>query len=253
MLSLRVLTQLLADPQLRQLASRVLAGQVKAGLKSLQVSAALSRRLILESRQPAEPGSGTAEDRLLRNVLAEHLEYYAQVLDQNILFSEHVSRILQATEATAQTVPRETPTMQLSAPVGTTLQEAFRIRSNRAAPITASFRISSFVSDDGGHAVFAKAVFDPPAVELGPGQERKVVFLLPLGGDFEAGKTYRATISAAGMDSLRILIVLRVEPAQQVVETPAEPVAPAAKRVRAAKAAKPKRAAAPRKVKARKA
>ncbi|HHM05550.1 MAG TPA: hypothetical protein ENJ19_07380 [Gammaproteobacteria bacterium] len=209
MINLQVLTQLLSDPELKELASRIIANKIKTDIKSVQASAELSRRLLEQGRAP---GDGN----LLREVAKEYLEFTSTLVDMSLAFNERLlQQLKQAKTAPAAEAGPEGLTMNVAAPLHSTVRAPFRLENNRAAPLTARFEVTPFVSEDGASLVSAPCAFDPPAVELQPGQNQKVCLIIPVTDGFDPGKTYYATLSTVGMDGMQILVKLTVEAPQE--------------------------------------
>ena len=227
MLNLQVLNQLLSDQALRTQVSRIIANKIKADVQSLEANAELSRRLIEAGRRSLRAGMAAAPagETMLKQVVQEHLDYYETLVNMTLAFNQRLLDTLRRPEAAngGEAGRRGALAMELAAPLHATVRAPFRLANNRAAPITVSFEATPFVSEDGSQLVSAEAAFDPPAIELAPGQEAKVDFILPVARGFTPGATYFSTISAVGMTGMQIVVRLKVE--APAAEAPAPPPA----------------------------
>jgi hypothetical protein len=101
--------------------------------------------------------------------------------------------------------------MNLAAPLNVVLRAPFHLENNKSAPIAVGFEITPFVSEDGAQLVNADVAFDPPSLELRPGQEEKIELILPVGGGFRPTVAYFATVTVTGLDATQLLVRLLVE------------------------------------------
>jgi hypothetical protein len=229
MLDLQALAGLLRDEELRQKLTRVASTKIKADIKSLQANAELSRRLI-EPRLRLRDGTDPAEhQRLLKAIVNEHLDYFGTLIELSAAFSDRLLTMLAALEKdTAGTITPPALTMNLKGPLGGTLRAPFEIENNRLDPITAVFRLTPYVSEDGSQLVAANHAFDPPQAVVPPSGKMRVLLVQPIAEGFTAGRDYLATISVEGLDAMQILVRLRVEPPAVSTPTPASAAEPAA-------------------------
>lgn len=217
MFSLKVLSELLADPDLRSQVSQLTSAKIKADIRSVQASSELSRELIAASRRPATSRSAETDRVFLRELVAEHLSYYSTIIDLNLAFSQRLLDKLHANIQSGTGDKNQTSaglSMNVSAPVDSTVRAPFRVENNRDAPLSLEFQATSFVSEDGSRLVVADIEFDPPRIELQKEQEGKVFAIIPVTGDFKVGQNYFATISAVGQEDMQIVVTLNVEKKQ---------------------------------------
>lgn len=213
MLNLQALTGLLRDPELRQKLSRVTSAKIKADIKSLQANAELSRRLIEATTRRAGQTDPAAQERMLKAVVNEHLDYFATLTDISAAFSDRLLAMLTAMGKGGNGAGASPPVlgMNLRGPLGATLRAPFEIENNRADAITAVFRLTPYVSEDGGQLVAANHAFDPPRAVVPAGGKLRITFIQPIAEGFTVDRDYLATISVEGLDAMQIVVRLHVD------------------------------------------
>lgn len=237
MLSLDSLRSVIGDPELRAQFGQVAGRLVAAEIKAVRAGAKLSAKLV-------EPGQAQGEP--LRALVRRHLDFYGDLVDRSLAFHQEVLDTLAAmTPAPRDEAAADALSLAVRAAQHTTVRSAFSIRNHRDRPITVVCKASPFVSEDGSQLVASAIAFDPPTAELQPGAEARFDAIIAVGEGFQPGQTYLATLSVEGLEAMRIVTRLTVDPAAR---PDAEP-APAEKAAKARpKTAKPARA--PRKAKA---
>lgn len=243
MLNLQSLTGLLRDPELRQKLSRVTSAKIKADIKSLQANAELSRRLIEATTRRGNHTDAAAQERMLKAVVNEHLDYFDTLTEMSAAFSDRLLAMLAALGKGTNGAGQPAPAlgMNLKGAIGTTLRAPFEIENNRAEPVTAVFRLTPYVSEDGSQLVAANHAFDPPQAVVPAGSKLRVTFVQPIAEGFTAGRDYLATISVEALDAMQIIVHLHVDPAAPVA-TPDSDRKPADRAARPEAAAKKKTA-----------
>jgi hypothetical protein len=211
MLDLQTLAGLLRDEELRHKLTSLTSAKIKADIKSLQANAELTRRLVGTTIRPADGVDPEERQRILKAIVAEHLDYYGTLVDLSAAFSDRLLAMLAAADkATAAAAPPPALAMNLRAPLGATLRAPFEIENNRREPVTAVFRLTPYVSEDGSQLVAANHAFDPPQAVVPPGAKLRVTLVQPVDG-FTAERDYLATISIEGLDAMQIVVRLHVE------------------------------------------
>lgn len=216
MLNLDVLTKLLNDRALRGQVSRLIAGKVRADAKSLELGSLLSRQL-LEMAARRRGDEAPATEPMLRELIKEHLDYYETLVNQMLTFNQRMLDRLQGLGSAGG--PASAPqTMRLRAPLHATLRAPFRLENNRTSPISVGFEITPFVSESGAEFVSTDVAFDPPSLELKPGQEARIDLVIAVAQGFTSGTAYYATITVKGLEHTQLLVHLHVDPPQQEVQ-----------------------------------
>jgi len=207
-----ILTSLLSDPELRGQISRLLTNKVRVDVKSLETSSLLSRQLF-ETALSAKQGQKVDNDGRLRRLIKEHLDFYELILEQTLNFNQHLSKQLQGL-GVPPTAQNTVPTMSLNADFNSLARAPFVLENNRATPISIGFEITPFVTESGSAFVSAEVAFDPPRLELKPGQEGKIELVIAVAQGFEVGQAYYATITVKGLTGKQMLVRLQVGPEQ---------------------------------------
>lgn len=213
MLNLQTLTGILRDEELRRKLTRVTSAKIKADIKALQANAELSRHLVegaVRSRPQGAPADG---EKAFKSLINEHLDYYSTLIDLSAAFSDRLLARLAAMkkDAAAAGAASSALTMNLRGPVGATLRAPFEIENNRPEPVTALFRLTPYVSEDGSQLVAANHAFDPPQAVVPAGGKLRVMFVQPITEGFAAGREYLATVSVDGLDAMQIVVRLHVD------------------------------------------
>ena len=226
MLNLDVLTKLLNDRALRGQVSRLIAGKVRADAKSLELGSLLSRQL-LEMAARRRGDEAPASEPMLRELIKEHLDYYETLVNQMLTFNQRMLDRLQGLGSSSG--PASAPqTMRLRAPLHATLRAPFRLENNRTSPISVGFEITPFVSESGAEFVSTDVAFDPPSLELKPGQEARIDLVIAVAQGFTSGTAYYATITVKGLEHTQLLVRLQVDPPQKEVQSAPAATVPAA-------------------------
>ena len=186
----------------------------------------------------APPGEG-----VIKELVRLHLEYYSALVDMTAEFHERTRALLGVEPPPDETAPAPAdPEMRVSAPPGSTVRAAFRVENTTSGPMTVELVAGPFHREGSDEVLEPAVAFDPPRIELTPGQEEQVTAIVPVADDLTPGATYRGAIAAAGVDAVRIAVVLEV--AERPPEPPPRPArTPAAKKPPARKAAPKKPAA----------
>lgn len=225
MLNLDILTKLLNDRALRGQVSRLIAGKVRADAKSLELGSLLSRQL-LEMAARRRSDDAPANEPMLRELIKEHLDYYENLVNQMLTFNQRMLDRLQGLGSANG--PASAPqTMRLRAPLHATLRAPFRLENNRTSPIAVGFEITPFVSESGAEFVSTDVAFDPPSLELKPGQEARIDLVIAVAQGFTSGTAYYATIIVKGLEHTQLLVRLQVDPPQKEVQPAPAATAPA--------------------------
>jgi hypothetical protein len=229
---------ILGDPEVRRMVGDLVARKLKADLEALRGGAELIGRVrVSPDGVPAGPREG-----VVKELVRLQLEYYGALIDMTAEFHERTRALLEGEPppGVPDRGPREPdPEMRLSAPPGGTARAAFRVENTTTTPMSVELVASPFRHEQTGDEATPAVVFDPPRAELTPGQEAQIAVILPVGKDMAPGAVYRGTISAAGIDQVRIAVRLEVEappPRPARTRTAAKKV-PARKRPAAKKAA----------------
>ena len=230
---------ILGDPEVRRMVGDLVARKLKADLQALRGGAELLGRFrVSPNGAPVVPGEG-----VVRELVRLQLEYYGALIDMTAEFHERTRALLGVEPQPADPdVDGRDPEMRLSGPPGSTVNSAFRVENTTTTPMSVELVASPLRREGTGEEAGPAVVFDPPRAELTPGQEVQVAVIVAIGKDMAPGAVYHGTISAAGVDAVRIAVRLDVE-APPPRPTPPAKKKPAAKKPAAKKPAAKKTAA----------
>lgn len=236
---------ILGDPEVRRMVGDLVARKLKADLAALRGGAELVGRWRMDANgagPAATPGQAAPGEGVIKELVRLHLEYYSALVDMTAEFHERTRALLGVEPPPDETAPApDDPEMRVSAPPGSTVRAAFRVENTTSGPMTVELVAGPFHREGSDEVLEPAVAFDPPRIELTPGQEEQVTVIVPVADDLTPGATYRGAIAAAGVDAVRIAVVLEVA---ERPEPPARPArTPAAKKPAAPKAAPKKPAA----------
>ena len=242
MITIDTLKQLLNDQELREQVSRLINNKIQTDLLGLRASAELSKHLLGIQRQQA--ADREQQKRLVRELLKEHLDYYGTLINLTQGFNNSLLSKLAELEGGTPHAADTPATLEIEAPLNSVVRAPFRLGNNSDAPISVGFESTPFVSEDGSKLVSVATSFDPPAVEIKPGEEAQVDLIVPVDEEFSSDTTYYATISVSGIESMQVVVKLKVVEAPEIrTETDQAKPAPSKKKMSKRKRAAPKQAA----------
>jgi hypothetical protein len=202
---------ILGDPEVRRMVGDLVARKLKADLEALRGGAELLGRWRVGPdggpARAAAPGEG-----VMKELVRLQLEYYGALIDMTTEFHERTRALLGVEPSPGAPDGAPDPEMRLSGPPGSTVRSAFRVENTTTAPMSVELVAGPFRRDGTDEEATPAVAFDPPRAELTPGQEAQISVIVPVGKDLAPGATYRGTIGAAGVDSVRIAVRLDVEP-----------------------------------------
>ena len=104
----------------------------------------------------------------------------------------------------------------LEGEAGTQVRGSFLVSNDMDKPVSCVFAGSVF-KDPRGASVKAKPVFEPPTLELGPGEQRVVQVSIDVDDSLSPGVGYAGELSVRGLEGFAVPVVLR---RQHTVEEP---------------------------------
>ena len=233
---------ILGDPEVRRMVGDLVARKLKADLAALRGGAELVGRWRMDANgagPAATPGQAAPGEGVIKELVRLHLEYYSALVDMTAEFHERTRALLGVEPPPDETAPApDDPEMRVSAPPGSTVRAAFRVENTTSGPMTVELVAGPFHREGSDEVLEPAVAFDPPRIELTPGQEEQVTVIVPVADDLTPGATYRGAIAAAGVDAVRIAVVL------EVAERPPEPPPRPARKPAAKKPPAPKKPAA---------
>jgi hypothetical protein len=224
-LNLENLRRLLSDPELRDQVSRLLTRKIRADTRTVEVNAQLAQYIGELARRP---DAGDAAMRALRAAIKEHLDYYETLVGLTLAFNDRLMERLNGAAEPAKSTGTQA-NMVLSAQPGAVVRAPFHLENNKKAPIDVGFEMTPFASADGSQLIASQTAFDPPNLQIQPGQERKIELIFTVGDAFRVDEDYFSTVTVTGLEGTQLLINLHVERPPGAVISPVsepEPVVP---------------------------
>lgn len=208
MISLDILKQLVSDRDLQGQVARLLTNKVRADVQALEVNSLLSRHLF-ENAAKAQRGDAVPNDREVRGLVKEHLDFYESMLDQALAFHQRLKARLSNLRSYVD-VQRTIETLKISGPVNSAARGRFRIENNNEHSITVSFELTPFRAELSNELVSTSVAFDPPLVELKPNQEARVECIVAVSDNFAPGCVYIARMNVKGLEGTELWVRLLV-------------------------------------------
>jgi hypothetical protein len=206
-LNLDNLRRLLSDPELRDQVSRLLTRKIRADTRTVEVNTQLAQYIGELARRP---DAGDAAMRALRATIKEHLDYYETLVGLTLAFNDRLmERLNGAAEPAKETGTQAN--MVLSAQPGAVVRAPFHLENNKKTPIDVGFEITPFASADGNQLIASQTAFDPPTLQIQPGQEKKIELIFTVADAFRVGEDYFSTVTVTGLEGTQLLIKLHVE------------------------------------------
>lgn len=219
-MNLENLRRLLSDPELRDQVSRLLTQKMRADARTVEVNAQLARYIGDLARRP---DTGDAAMRALRASIKEHLDYYETLVGLTLAFNDRLMERLNGMAEPAESA-RTQANMVLSAQPGAVVRAPFHLENNKKAPIDVAFETTPFASADGSQLIASQTAFDPPNLQIQPGQEKKIELIFTVSDAFRVDEDYFSTVTVTGLEGTQLLINLHVErPPGAVISPVSEP------------------------------
>ncbi|MEP7347780.1 MAG: hypothetical protein ABI877_21095, partial [Gemmatimonadaceae bacterium] len=148
---------------------------------------------------------------IVRRAAQANAKLYKGWMDLSLDYLRGLSEIFSgATSPTApvQEMDSGAGALVLEGEVGRLVRGSFLVSNDLERPVSCDF-VSSDFKDPAGASLYAKADFDPPSLELGPGEQRVVRVAIAIDDSLSPGVGYAGEISIRGMDGFAVPVVLR--------------------------------------------
>ncbi len=158
---------------------------------------------------------------IVRRTVQANAKFYKGWMDLSFEYFRGISEILGGTTQAAPPVQEMDSgggALVLEGEDGSLARGAFLVTNDMERPVSCEFAASDFKNPSGA-SVLVKAAFDPPKVELGPGEQRVVQVAIAIDAQLSPGAGYAGEIAIRGMEGFAVPVVLRRQHA--VRETPA--------------------------------
>lgn len=151
---------------------------------------------------------------IVKRTAQANAKFYKGWMDLSLEYVRGISGILGgSTGSTESTAPVQEMdggggALVLEGEAGSVVRGTFLVSNDLERSVSCKFVGSDF-KGPGGASVFVKAAFDPPGLELGPGEQRVIQVSIPIDDTLTAGVGYAGEISIGGMDGFAVPVVLR--------------------------------------------
>jgi hypothetical protein len=169
---------------------------------------------------------GLELSELVRRTVQANAKLYKGWVDLSLEYFRGISEIFGGFPDSASS---PTPEMDAGAGVlvmegedGATVHSAFLVTNDLGRVINCEFVATDF-ADPAGATVRTKVAFDPPAVQLAPGEQRVIQVAIPIDPELVPGVGYSAEASIKGMEGFAVpLVVRRQHRVEHVNDDPAD-------------------------------
>jgi len=162
---------------------------------------------------------------IVRRTVQANAKLYKGWLDLSLEYFRGISEIFGgAPGGLGSTAASDSGTgvMVLEGEEGTAVQGAFLVTNDLARNVKCELHATDF-ADSSGSSLAVKARFQPPRIELAPGEQRVVQVVIPIDSRFAPGVGYSGELTIKGMEGFAVPIVLR---RLHRMDEPAEPTSP---------------------------
>ncbi len=151
---------------------------------------------------------------IARRTVQASAKFYKGWFDLSVEYFRGISEIFAEADAPAPGVDEAeeldplTGVLVLEGEEGSTVRGAFLVTNDLGRIVSCEFVTSEFTDPDGA-SLHAKAVFDPPKLDLEPGEQRVVQAMISVDGKLTAGVPYSGEIAIQGLKGFTVPVVLR--------------------------------------------
>jgi hypothetical protein len=175
---------------------------------------------------------GPDVSEILRRTVQANARLYKGWVDLSVEYWRGIGEIFGVTPpSSGEEAEREENTgglLVLEAPAGSTARGAFLVTNDLGRNVRCEL-VASELSGPRGVKLPVQVNFDPPSLELAPGQQHVVAALVAVEDRLTPGAAYGGTLSIRGMDDFSVPFVLRrmhsMEEAERAAARPAEAAA----------------------------
>ncbi|MEO6527939.1 MAG: hypothetical protein ABIP93_15070 [Gemmatimonadaceae bacterium] len=155
--------------------------------------------------------SGINLSELVKRTAQANARFYKGWMDLSMEYVRGISGILGGAAQTMAPVEEMDPgagALVLEGEAGAPVRGTFLVSNDLDRPASCKFVASDFKNPNGVR-VPAKVVFDPPGIELGPGEQRVVSVSIFVDDALSPGVGHAGEISISGMEGFAVPVVLR--------------------------------------------
>jgi hypothetical protein len=147
---------------------------------------------------------------IVRRAMQANARFYKGWVDLTLEYFRGIAEIFSGEPARtgAEAAEPAAGVLVLEAEEGTAARGAFLVTNDLGRTLTCELVASEF-ADRGGGRVPAQVQFEPPRLELAPGEQRVVRVTIPIAAELNAGVAYAGEFSIEGLDGFSVPVVLR--------------------------------------------
>ncbi len=154
---------------------------------------------------------GLDMSEMMKRAVQANAKFYKGWMELTLEYVRGMSAVLGGEPEQAQPIAEmdaSAGALVLEGEAGETVRGAFLVTNDMGRTLACEF-VSSTFNDSLGARVAAKPMFDPPRIELGPGEQRVIQVTMTIDPALTAGVGFAGEFSVAGMDGFAVPVVLR--------------------------------------------
>lgn len=148
---------------------------------------------------------------IVRRTVQANAKFYKGWVDLSFEYFRGITEILGGASPSAEPVQEMDSgagVLVLEGEAGSVVRGSFLVSNDLTRGVSCAFVGSDF-KDPSGATVFAKPAFEPPALELAPGEQRVIQVAIAIDEALSPGVGYAGEFSIQGMDGFTVPVVLR--------------------------------------------
>lgn len=154
---------------------------------------------------------GLDVSEMMKRAVQANAKFYKGWMDLTLEYMRGLSTIVGGEPENGQStgeMDASSNALVLEGAAGESVRGAFLVSNDLGRQLSCEFVASEF-NDASGARVGVKPVFEPPRVDLGPGEQRVIQVAVAIDPKLSAGVGYAGEISIKGMDGFAVPVVLR--------------------------------------------
>lgn len=149
---------------------------------------------------------------MVRRAVQANAQLYKGILDLSLEYWKNLAGIFGGEETSTSSSGSDDDVvgdvLVMEGDAGATVRAAFLVTNDLGRPLRCDLAATDFKNAQ-GHNISAAVTFDPPMVELQPGEQRIVHATIPIHDQLDAGVAYNGHFSVKGIDGFSVPVVLR--------------------------------------------
>lgn len=167
---------------------------------------------------------------MFRRTVQANARFYQGWVDLSLEYFRGLTEIFAGAEPappSEDTPVAGTGILVVEGEAGTSPGSAFLVTNDLGRKLSCEL-VSTEFAGPGGEAVTLRASFDPPAVELAPGEQRVVQATIAVDERLTPGVAYTGAFTIKGMDGFTVPVVVRRRHEVEAADRPDQPAPPPA-------------------------